>query len=119
MSRSRLVTLADDAHTHIALVQVGEVVADEAAQQSHQIAISDSGRDQFSELKENMVRYRYAEIAGGSHRPAQRFDAAAMAFERGRPRAAAQRPLPSMMMATCRGASKPSLPAAAALSRCL
>ena len=29
---------------------------------------------------------------------------------RGRPRAAAQRPLPSMMMATCRGASKPSLP---------
>src|SRR6202035_4758327 len=33
---------------------------------------------------------------------------------RGNPRCAAQRPLPSMMMATCRGAPKPSLSVGAA-----
>ena len=52
----------------------------------------------------------------GPHDPAQRLDAAAMAFARGKPRAAAQRPLPSMMIATCKGPvrSGPSVAGAAA-----
>ncbi len=54
----------------------------------------------------------------GPHHAAQRLDAAAMPSARGKPRAAAQRPLPSMMMATCAGASDrsgPSVAGAAAL----
>ena len=51
-----IVALADDAHAHIALVQLGQVLADEAAQQTHQIGDFRGGRDQFSELKEKMVR---------------------------------------------------------------
>ena len=32
------VALADDAHPHVAAMKLGEVVADEAAQQPHEIA---------------------------------------------------------------------------------
>jgi len=37
-------------------VQIGKVIADETAQQRQQIGISDCGRDQFSELKEKIVK---------------------------------------------------------------
>ena len=40
--------------------------------------ISDGGRDQFSELKEKMVRIANAHFAGGAHGLAQRLDAAPM-----------------------------------------
>ena len=38
-------------------MQIGKIVADEAAQQPNKSMISDFGRDQFSELKEKIVRY--------------------------------------------------------------
>jgi hypothetical protein len=90
-------------------VQVNEIVADEAAQQRQQIWISDCGRDQFSELKEKIVstempRSIAARTVLRSASTPRRWPST-----RGRPRAAAQRPLPSMMMATCRGMSKPPL----------
>ena len=52
--------------------------------------ISDGGRDQFSELKEKIVRNRNAEFARRAHGLAQSLDAAAMTFDarqaaRGRP----------------------------------
>ena len=43
--------------------------------------ISEGGRDQFSELKEKIVRMANAEIAGRAHGAAQRLDAAPMAFD--------------------------------------
>src|SRR5712671_5317711 len=65
--------------------------------------ISDGGRDQFSELKEKMVRTPMprspaARTVRRNASTPRRWPSA-----RGSPRAAAQRPLPSMMMATCRG----------------
>ncbi len=68
--------------------------------------ISAGGRDQFSELKEKIVRYSMprspaARTVRRSASTPRRWPSA-----RGNPRAAAQRPLPSMMMATCRGTAK-------------
>src|SRR6266705_3583409 len=75
--------------------------------------ISVAGRDQFSELKEKIVRERMPSswAARTTRRNAstpRRWPSA-----RGRPRAAAQRPLPSMMIATCNGPSVRSLPSLA------
>ena len=53
--------------------------------------ISDGGRDQFSALKEKMVRKRDADFAGGAHGLAQRLDPAPMPLAR----AAARAPPPS------------------------
>ena len=61
---------------------------------------SAAGRDQFSELKEKMVMMLDAEFAAGADRAPQRLDAAPMAFDARQAARAAQRPLPSMMMAT-------------------
>src|SRR3954471_255020 len=75
--------------------------------------ISVAGRDQFSELKEKIVRYKMpsslaARTTRRSASTPRRWPSA-----RGRPRAAAQRPFPSMMIATCRGASDRSAPSVA------
>jgi hypothetical protein len=43
--------------THAVAVQFGEIVADEAPQQAHQVANLGRGRDQFSALNEKMVRW--------------------------------------------------------------
>ena len=109
--RIEIVAFADDADADIVLVQIGQIVADEAAQQPHQVADFDGGRDQFSELKEKIVR---TEMPVAAARTVLRKASTPRRWPstRGRPRAAAQRPLPSMMMATWRGLSKPSpLPA--------
>ena len=93
--------------TRTLLVQFGEIVADEAAQQAHQLADL-VGRPRPVLRAEGEDRDDTdAEFARRADGTPQRLDAAAMSFARGKPRAAAQRPLPSMMMATWRGASKP------------
>src|SRR5262245_51568290 len=66
---------------------------------------SAGGRDQFSELNEKMVRMPTP--SSPAARTVRRSASTPRRWPslRGSPRAAAQRPLPSMMMATCRGAS--------------
>ena len=72
--------------------------------------ISAGGRDQFSELKEKIVRMPMP--SSPAARTVRRSASTPRRWPslRGRPRAAAQRPLPSMMMATWRGTSKSELP---------
>src|SRR5258705_12151237 len=67
--------------------------------------ISAGGRDQFSELKEKIVRKSMPRSPAA--RPVLRSASTPRRWPstRGSPRAAAQRPLPSMMMATCLGTS--------------
>ena len=73
--------------------------------------ISDGGRVQFSELKEKIVSTEMPRSPAARTVRRNASTPRRWPSTRGRPRAAAQRPLPSMMMATCRGTSKPSLPA--------
>ena len=65
--------------------------------------ISDGGRDQFSELNEKMVRMPMPRSPAARTVRRNASTPRRCPSARGRPRAAAQRPLPSMMMATCRG----------------
>ncbi len=92
MSRSRLFALADDAHAHVALVQFGEVLADETAQQTHKIAdFRQRPRPVLRAEGENRQSGN-AEIGGGTHGAPQSLDAAAVALD---PRQAARsRPAP-------------------------
>ena len=66
---------------------------------------SSSGRRQFSLENANSVRYVDAALDAGAHDAAHRLDARRWPATRGRRRCFAQRPLPSMMMATWRGTS--------------
>ena len=68
--------------------------------------ISAGGRDQFSELKEKMVRMPMPRSPAARTVRRSASTPRRCPSPRGRPRAAAQRPLPSMMMATCRGTAK-------------
>src|SRR6202035_1183740 len=84
--------ITDDPHLHAAAVEVGQIVADEAAQQAHQLADL-GGRSRPVLGAEGKYRQNAdAEIAGGAHRAAQRLDAAPMALP-ARP-AARRRPAP-------------------------
>src|ERR1700716_2558289 len=71
--------------------------------------ISAGGRDQFSELKEKIVRKSMPRSPAARTVRRSASTPRRWPSTRGSPRWAAQRPLPSMMMATCRGAPKPSL----------
>src|ERR1700681_1159186 len=79
--------------------------------------ISVAGRDQFSELKEKIVRYRMPSSLAARTTRRKAATPRRWPSARGRPRAAAQRPFPSMMIATCNGTvrSDPSVAGAAAL----
>ena len=72
--------------------------------------ISDSGRDQFSELKEKIVSAEMPKSAAARTVRRKASTPRRWPSIRGKPRAAAQRPLPSIMMATWRGTSKKSFP---------
>ncbi len=65
--------------------------------------ISDGGRDQFSALKEKMVRNEMPISPAARTVLRNASTPRRCPSPRGNPRADAQRPLPSMMMATCRG----------------
>src|SRR5450432_4145262 len=67
--------------------------------------ISVAGRDQFSELKEKIVRYRMPSSLAARTTRRNASTPRRWPSARGKPRAAAQRPLPSMIMATCKGPS--------------
>src|SRR5262249_3532598 len=67
--------------------------------------ISLAGRDQFSEEKEKMVRYRMPSSCEAATTRRSASTPRRGPSARGSPREAAQRPLPSMMMATCNGPS--------------
>src|SRR4051794_4576229 len=67
--------------------------------------ISVAGRDQFSELKEKIVRYRIPSSFAARTTRRNASTPRRWPSARGSPRAAAQRPLPSMIIATCNGAS--------------
>src|SRR6202521_2707070 len=67
---------------------------------------SAGGRSQFSELKEKIVRIRMPSSPAARTVRRSASTPRRCPSLRGSPRAAAQRPLPSMMMATCRGAPK-------------
>ena len=79
--------------------------------------ISDCGRDQFSELKEKIVNTEMPRSPAARTVLRKASTPRRWPSTRGKPRAAAQRPLPSMMMATCRGISKPSRAALQRLRR--
>src|SRR5215470_2133778 len=68
--------------------------------------ISVGGRDQFSELNEKMVRMPMPRSPAARTVRRNASTPRRCPSARGKPRAAAQRPLPSMMMATCRGTAK-------------
>src|SRR6266536_1878537 len=68
--------------------------------------ISAGGRDQFSALNEKMVRKSIPRSPAARTVRRSASTPRRCPSPRGRPRAAAQRPLPSMMMATCRGTAK-------------
>ena len=75
-----IVAIADDAHMHAVAVEVGQIVANEAPQQAHQLA--DFGRRPrpvFGAERE-YCQYADAEIAGGAHRAPQRLHAAPMSL---------------------------------------
>jgi hypothetical protein len=82
--------LADDAHAHVALMQFGEILADEATQQTHQIAdFRRWPRPVFRAEGENRQSGN-TDIGCRAHRTAQSFHATAVAFysrqtARGRP----------------------------------
>src|ERR1700731_1436348 len=67
--------------------------------------ISVAGRDQFSELKEKIVRYRMPSSLAARTTRRRASTPRRWPSARGKPRAAAQRPFPSMMTATCNGPS--------------
>src|SRR5262249_11417573 len=74
--------------------------------------ISAGGRDQFSALNEKMVRNPMPRSPAARTVRRSASTPRRCPSPRGSPRAAAQRPLPSMMMATCRGtAMSPTSPA--------
>src|SRR6266849_4173247 len=75
--------------------------------------ISVAGRDQFSELKEKIVRYRMPSSLAARTTRRKASTPRRWPSARGRPRAAAQRPFPSMMIATCKGPSVRSGPSVA------
>jgi hypothetical protein len=84
--------LADDTHAHAFAVKVGEIVANKAAQQRHQLA--DFGcrtRPVLGAERENREKAD-TEIAGGAYRATERLDAAAVAFPTRQP--ARRRPAP-------------------------
>src|SRR5919197_2171196 len=68
--------------------------------------ISAGGRVQFSALKEKMVRKPIPRSPAARTVRRSASTPRRCPSPRGSPRAAAQRPLPSMMMATCRGTAK-------------
>src|SRR5262249_10068826 len=65
--------------------------------------ISAGGRVQFSALNEKIVRYAIPRSPAARTVRRSASTPRRCPSPRGSPRAAAQRPLPSMMMATCRG----------------
>src|SRR5450631_950275 len=67
------------------------------------IDTSSAGRRQFSELKANRVRYSMPCVMLASITARTASTPREWPATRGRCRAVAQRPLPSMMIATCRG----------------
>src|SRR5262249_39544284 len=67
---------------------------------------SGAGRDQFSELNEKMVRMPMPRSPAARTVRRNASTPRRCPSARGKPRAAAQRPLPSMMMATWRGTAK-------------
>src|SRR6266705_1407662 len=67
---------------------------------------SGAGRDQFSELNEKMVRMPMPRSPAARTVRRSASTPRRCPSTRGKPRAAAQRPLPSMMMATWRGTAK-------------
>src|SRR5579875_2866718 len=70
--------------------------------------ISLAGRDQFSALNENIVRYLMPRSPAARTVRRKASTPRRCPSPRGNPRAAAQRPLPSMIMATWRGGAYPA-----------
>src|SRR5690242_10413964 len=70
-------------------------------------SISEAGRFQFSEEKPNSVRYCTPALTAALIVRRTASAPRLCPAVRGRPRRRAQRPLPSMMMATCRGGCGP------------
>ena len=102
--RREPVALADDLHPDAVLVQFGKIAADEKLQQPHQVA--DFGFRPRPVFRRESVDGQPGDAECRRPRepscaaPRRRRDGPAT---RGRPRAFAQRPLPSMMIATCSG----------------
>jgi hypothetical protein len=105
MSGFRPVAAAEDAHPHAFARQLLQVVVDEALEQAHQFGDLGLGRRQFSVEKPNTVRHADAAVGRGLHGAAQGRHAGPVAEGARQGRRFAQRPLPSMMIATCKGAA--------------
>src|SRR5579862_3282106 len=80
--------LADDTHPHIALMQVGKIVANEAAQQHQKILDLGLGPRPIFRAEREDGQIRNAEVARRTHGPAQSFHSAPVSFH---PRQAARR----------------------------
>ena len=75
-----IVALADDAHPHVVAMQLGKIVADEAAQQPHQVADFRRRPRPVLRAEGEEGENADAEIAGRADGAAQRLDAAPMAL---------------------------------------
>ena len=105
MLGSKRDAVADDLEADAVAVQLGDFAARaRAANSSIRTDTSSAGRLQFSREREQR-QVLDAALDAGLHRRAHRLDARLWPATRGRKRCFAQRPLPSMMMATWRGTS--------------
>ncbi len=78
--RLEAVAVADDPHAHAVLVQLGEILAHETFQQSHQVVDFLGGPRPILGAERINGQYLDAELARRAHRAPQRLDAAAMPF---------------------------------------
>src|SRR6266536_503018 len=72
--------IADDSHQHAVLVQLGEIIADEPAQQPHELPDFGRGTQPVFRTEGENGQDPDAELAGGAHGAPQRFDPAPMPF---------------------------------------
>src|SRR6185503_11993997 len=79
-------------------------------------SISEAGRFQFSEEKPNSVKYCTPALTAALIVRRTASAPRLCPAVRGRPRCRAHRPLPSMMMATCRGCCPPAVSPAASVT---
>ena len=103
MSSSRPIARADDPDLHAVLVQIGEVAPDEAAHQAEQIVDLLLRPRPVLRREAEQSEMGDAELERGLHRAPHALHALAMTLGARQSPLAAQRPLPSMMMAICRG----------------
>jgi len=101
--------LAEEVHAHALALQLGDLVGDVFLEQIHERGDLGGGRFQFSSENANSVSTSTPASIAPSTASRTAFHAARWPNGRGSRRSFAQRPLPSMMIATWRGIGPESI----------